>query len=1122
MYGGRQRLMGPATMYAPGNTPTGFGMTPEFVGSDDFATSLKASAVQSAGILDGTRLTAQNITSMADEIAPYTNQIASTLKETMLSLESAGTPAKHISEVFKAAEPRISKTLQEMTSAGGSLPSAAEGIRRLAYATEEDIVSGGYARVNAAKVNPETGAIYKGVTSYKDLGGFAGSYDRGLKKVAETVGLDTAGMTKAHVLPEDGPAIMGSETPMRGGAMKLGDSITGPVEQKIREKNQSYLDAGAKIVENADSQIAEGAAKKTKTASPSKVTQQVGADIGQGAINGLTSKIDDAVKAGEQLGQATVDGTQATTRTLGKREPRRAQTLPDGTIQKTTPQGTSILIPGADPTKRDRPDPENPGQRVSQVDLDHRAAIEEDKQRTKASRRAEAERRLANLKKSRSIGGRFSSAVGAIAGGVKAASSAVGGAIAKGGMGAGMGLSMAGMGVSMIPGLQEVGMAISIIGPMFMMMSVKVLAIVAALGLLGFGIYKLIEEQEKQKQAAIDLGNAQVMSMDKLNSMGEDFGTVSATEARIAAEDAAAAGVSTKRLSEGQQYLQEAASGQQIVADVKTQQAAGLSSEEIGKNVAADMATAVAQGVVSQKQATTIIAALGSIVGDRAITAGASQQFGTYMEDPTKASGMVASDRFTRLRTEFSTATEGLNTKGLAGSGFTRFGAATGNVSNEALGAVAGTMNAYGQAQGGIDAINAQYDALVKEATTRKEINDLEAKRTADLTTQRNLSSSIYDQLEKQKATIGAVKFNEAFLKSFDQDSEAYKTAQEINKIQDSEFKTQFQADFAGGNMSQATAERLIAAGGKAIKTYYTMKASVDLSKEDQRKLNALALINPKALAALDKQNKPPKGDKPPKDEEEDTAGGGGGGEPEDKKLTALTNKLDKRQKAMAVISLREAAINKKYEERKKALEDIARINGQIAEQQKGQLDIANALASGDIAAAARAVQAERARSAAFAQEQQMKALDEQRQSEIDNLSIGGKSRKSLQEIIDKLAMQIAMRQYKTASSGGMMKGYSVGGKVMSYFAAGGKPLGSDTIPAMLTPGEFVIKRPAVKNFGVKNLEKINNGNNPSSGVYNYNVNVNVATGSDPDKIARTVVTKIRSIDKQRLGGNVY
>jgi hypothetical protein len=105
---------------------------------------------------------------------------------------------------------------------------------------------------------------------------------------------------------------------------------------------------------------------------------------------------------------------------------------------------------------------------------------------------------------------------------------------------------------------------------------------------------------------------------------------------------------------------------------------------------------------------------------------------------------------------------------------------------------------------------------------------------------------------------------------------------------------------------------------------------------------------------------------------------------------------------------------------------------------------------------------------------------------------------------------------------GGMMKRYSVGGKVMSYLADGGQPLGSDTIPAMLTPGEFVIKRPAVKNFGVKNLEKINNGGNPSSGVYNYNVNVNVATGSDPDKIARTVVTKIRSIDKQRLGGNSY
>ena len=74
----------------------------------------------------------------------------------------------------------------------------------------------------------------------------------------------------------------------------------------------------------------------------------------------------------------------------------------------------------------------------------------------------------------------------------------------------------------------------------------------------------------------------------------------------------------------------------------------------------------------------------------------------------------------------------------------------------------------------------------------------------------------------------------------------------------------------------------------------------------------------------------------------------------------------------------------------------------------------------------------------------------------------------------------------------------------------------------MLTPGEFVVKRPAVQGFGVKKLEAINSGKSLDGSVYNYNVNVNVATGSDPDKIARSVVTKIKSIDKQRLGGNSY
>ncbi len=47
------------------------------------------------------------------------------------------------------------------------------------------------------------------------------------------------------------------------------------------------------------------------------------------------------------------------------------------------------------------------------------------------------------------------------------------------------------------------------------------------------------------------------------------------------------------------------------------------------------------------------------------------------------------------------------------------------------------------------------------------------------------------------------------------------------------------------------------------------------------------------------------------------------------------------------------------------------------------------------------------------------------------------------------------------------------------YRAGGGsifKPKGTDTVPAMLTPGEFVIRRSAVKKIGVNNLTRLNNG----------------------------------------------
>ena len=108
-------------------------------------------------------------------------------------------------------------------------------------------------------------------------------------------------------------------------------------------------------------------------------------------------------------------------------------------------------------------------------------------------------------------------------------------------------------------------------------------------------------------------------------------------------------------------------------------------------------------------------------------------------------------------------------------------------------------------------------------------------------------------------------------------------------------------------------------------------------------------------------------------------------------------------------------------------------------------------------------------------------------------------------------------------AKGGMVmpKYFATGGMVMNHYAKGG-----DVVPAMLTPGEFVVRKAAVDRIGSSNLNAMNNGTNSvtTSGdsVYNYSVNVNVATGANANDIAQTVMRQIKQIDAQRVRGNAY
>jgi hypothetical protein len=154
----------------------------------------------------------------------------------------------------------------------------------------------------------------------------------------------------------------------------------------------------------------------------------------------------------------------------------------------------------------------------------------------------------------------------------------------------------------------------------------------------------------------------------------------------------------------------------------------------------------------------------------------------------------------------------------------------------------------------------------------------------------------------------------------------------------------------------------------------------------------------------------------------------------------------------------------------------------------------------------------------------------------------------------DRLAAVEKQKAQYAARAAGMAARYgsmSYGGMVPKYFATGGKAIGSDTVPAMLTPGEFVVNKGATKAFGPmlaamngskfpsmlqsgltspiyqtsssniiapSNVSNSSSVNNNSSSVYNYNVGISVnGSNLNPQDVARAVMTQIKGVDSQRI-----
>lgn len=155
------------------------------------------------------------------------------------------------------------------------------------------------------------------------------------------------------------------------------------------------------------------------------------------------------------------------------------------------------------------------------------------------------------------------------------------------------------------------------------------------------------------------------------------------------------------------------------------------------------------------------------------------------------------------------------------------------------------------------------------------------------------------------------------------------------------------------------------------------------------------------------------------------------------------------------------------------------------------------------------------------------------------------------------IARAIALRKWdEKFGTGGEVKNFAYGGMVYRgskepppalRMATGSIVPGiglSDKVPALLTPGEFVVRKsvaqanmpllnalngnvfPSVGSFGMPEAS-VNAPNNVvsniSSPVYNYSVNVNVPnTTSSPNEIADVVINKIKMTQGREIRGNRY
>jgi TP901 family phage tail tape measure protein len=612
--------------------------------------------------------------------------------------------------------------------------------------------------------------------------------------------------------------------------------------KQLREltiRNQKAIQAIAEELPNA-------AALALQTQSPSRKMRKVGQDAGAGLILGAREYIDDAKATGQALGAATVQGSQskaAASRTAlygtgpidanqkSLRRQLERQQKKSALAQKSGYPASVITSGAADSAKN-----QTPSSRMSTLS-----------QKIKDKR---AERK--NSGTGMGAGGKMMAASGVMMG-ASMIPGAVGDAAQK--------LMMPMMALSMIMPLLTSGIGIAVV----------------ALGAIAGAIYFFNQSIKKARQAGIDLAQSMTMTSEKLQSLSEITGKVSATEAADRKRQNTLTGASGVQRKFGQNVL-ESDFGKTLLGDIEKQAASGQGIQQIGTNISNSLAYAIVQGIITTDQARSISSALGEELKSYEIPAIVSGKLTTLLgpngenlaSDPLKITLAIQKESMERQSNFFKAALEqsvstttftnvgqviGGGILAAAGgltaalTGFTGIGAVAGvgmtaagansvragmsdqnkrTQVNEKLGSAAiqlgleqVTMN-----NGLVDSLNKQYDIKVSMAKTDKEIQGIEREREAALVKLNAKNAEALNLLIAQKDAFGPDVFTNAINASIDAMYKegpmkvfAEEAKKELKDIEDEDFRAMLQLQFASGALDPITVTKL--ANNKEIQSKF-------------------------------------------------------------------------------------------------------------------------------------------------------------------------------------------------------------------------------------------------------------------------------------------------------------